>query len=412
MKRVDMRPFALGLRSAILRTPHTRRLLVLQRRALQLGQSDSGGARDAEVQEEFSSPGSLLLHTLKSLKPSGGEDEGQEEIPTVNFRLRTLSPERLTRNDYVDLSDSRVLVSGRPKASDVDDSDSPQSPPYIHYGRRYHLAQPLNEYTPFPMNARGFFYYHPHDFFPFGGSVRFRVTQDPNPRRFYQGQDLMTEYGTIWQIPLLAIGHLPRLALFKSVLEQDELVTSDFWEKHKQLVDRAHELRLVAHSQVIHRCGEPFYVNMATPNHTIHIATSQEILPLTSRRLFLTSMKLIFRGRWYESSWARKNWPFEKGILICRLERVNGTRSITARVLRILEPVRMFSGLTNDVDTVDLPLVTRGRIMVDKRWSHSLLAHRSRAEKQVMNQLIRISTEMYKSSTRKKFEKLKKKWRT
>ncbi|OSC96875.1 hypothetical protein PYCCODRAFT_1440711 [Trametes coccinea BRFM310] len=379
-----MRPFALGLRSTILRTSGTSRLLPFQRRALQLGQGNTDGVHGDEPQLEY------------------------EEMPTVNLSLRTLSPERLSPEDYIDLSDSRVLVKDYMTPSNVNDSDNAQLPPYIYYGRRYFVPS-QRRFSPFPVNARGFFYYHPHYLFSYGGSIRFRVAQDPDPKLFNHGQDLLTEYGTPWQIPLLALGHLPRLPLLKSVLERDGLVSSTFW-KNAHVVEQAKELRILAHSQVIYRCGEPFYVNLATPNHAIYIATPTTIYALTSRRLFLTDIGLIQQGRWSVPEWAQQYWPFKKGMLICRLEHIRGRSGVTARVVRIVEPVQMAMPFTKDVPTVDLPLLPRERITVKNRWSHSLLANPNEREELVLNHLIRVSTATRKNLTPKQLEKLMQKW--
>ncbi|CDO73300.1 hypothetical protein BN946_scf185008.g62 [Trametes cinnabarina] len=233
----------------------------------------------------------------------------EDAFNTVKLPLRTLSPRLLSPEDYVDLSDSRAL----PLDSAAATPDNPQWPPYIHYGNRGRVRR-RPQLTSFPVNTRGFFYYQPHYRIPFGGSIRFRVCQAPDPKYFHLGQDLLTEYGTTWQIPLVAIGSLPRFSLLRSVLQKDGLIPPNFWTEHERLLRDAYTLRLGPNSQVIYECGEPFYVDLSTAMKTVYVATPRLFFPLTSRRMVLRSMETVHSDRWSDKEWASYNWPFESRL--------------------------------------------------------------------------------------------------
>ncbi|CDO69816.1 hypothetical protein BN946_scf184803.g14 [Trametes cinnabarina] len=246
--------------------------------------------------------------------------------------------------------------------------------PYIYYGNRNPSSGQPARFTPFPVNTRGLFYYHRHPQIAFGGSIRFRVCQDPDPRYLDLGQDLLTEYGTPWQIPIIAIGRLPRFAILKSVLEQDKLITPKFWTEHKRLLDHAYDWRLGPHSQVIYECEQPFCMNLSSPHNAAYIATPRGLYILSSRKMMVPYIEVVQDDKQqHMEQWMRSPWPFEKGIFVCRLERPPGETAITTRVLRIHDPVVMSPHANRRVDTVDLPLRPREWLTVDRRRADTLL---------------------------------------
>ncbi|CDO77949.1 hypothetical protein BN946_scf184720.g3 [Trametes cinnabarina] len=306
-------------------------------------------------------------------------NEPQEEFITVNLPLRTLSPGRLSRDDYVDLSNSRALILDSTDSATLSAPNHTPLPAYIYYNNRSaHHAKP--RFTAFPANTRGYFYYRLRFFnrsenhLPYGGSIRFRVCQDSDPRRFEQGQDLLTEYGTPWQMHLLAIGALPRFSLFKSVLQKDELISSDFWDENKRFLRNAFYLRLGPHSQVIYQCGEPFWMDLACPTYAVYVALPKWFYPLTTEKMFLASKRLVQESRERsEEPLSTTRWPFEKGVVICRLERDPQGESITTRVMRVVEPIRLSNSSTERFDTVDLPLLPRQRLTINGHLSRTIL---------------------------------------
>ncbi|TFK53885.1 hypothetical protein OE88DRAFT_1654249 [Heliocybe sulcata] len=129
--------------------------------------------------------------------------------------LHTLNQGRLHAEDFVDLT-GRVrkvvrfaLPPGEPRAEMH----------YFYSGDRKNM--------PFPLNSRGFFYWHlESDAPPVSGQVRFRTTTSSNPATFSTGCDLQLPDGGTWNIPLFRIARASRYSGLRAQLLLEKLVTA------------------------------------------------------------------------------------------------------------------------------------------------------------------------------------------
>ncbi|OJT06627.1 hypothetical protein TRAPUB_2517 [Trametes pubescens] len=364
-----------GLHASALRRTATGRAgcnsLVRRRRYAQVASFSSGptttrhSGNATTTDEErhpspyFKSPGlgvSVDVHNNQAGQ-SGDVTTGDiDPSPLVPWTLRTLFRHKLTAEDYVDLSDAHAIaVHPNGPAASVS-----QKPPVISYGWRVTGER----YTPFPVNTRGFFYYHPHPRSPFGGSIRFRVAQTADPTRFPEGQDLLNEYGTTWEFPLLAALHLDRYSVLRDAISRCAIVTPKLLAKHPMLVKSARGWYLDAHTQCVNEAREPFYVDLADWKQKIIVPGDYDLSLLRLKYLFLRPRTELDA---HLSDGAR--WPFTGGRLLCRLEvheRHEPHRKLVAvRVLRILEPVRLRHESLREVVTAGFPL-TPGKLLAVK----------------------------------------------
>ncbi|KAJ7609392.1 hypothetical protein FB45DRAFT_1038835 [Roridomyces roridus] len=105
-----------------------------------------------------------------------------------NKPISTLKPELLLPYDYLDIAHVRRTRLFFQNGS-IDLSET------VHYLSEDRI------YTPFPEDARGFFYCAPRHGLPaLASSVRFRCTPSPFPSSFATGYDLLLPNGLPWQI--------------------------------------------------------------------------------------------------------------------------------------------------------------------------------------------------------------------
>ncbi|TBU54997.1 hypothetical protein BD310DRAFT_718106 [Dichomitus squalens] len=152
-------------------------------------------------------------------------DSPQPERPKRRQKLRkirTLDPTKLSPRDYVDFSMLRQpnveLVA---QSSDLNDASN------ALLGR---LSATINARGirdgKFPPNTAGFLYYHTPPYSPpLAGEVRFRITPSPDTASLSEGNDLLTEYGIPWKIPLLHMTDKKGYTGLQTLLLRDGLVT-------------------------------------------------------------------------------------------------------------------------------------------------------------------------------------------
>ncbi|KAL7279292.1 hypothetical protein ACG7TL_007133 [Trametes sanguinea] len=173
--------------------------------------------------EESLSQESIVAGLLESLRrltltSPGTPDEYGALPPFPN-----LHPDRLTPNDFVDLS-------GR--FFHVDKPAPPTSPPrrsMLHYAR-----DDQGKRLPFPQDTRGFLYYFRRENnVPVGGELRFRLTDGPSPESFAAGKDLPTPDGFPWRAhALFILRYCDRLA---EHLVEEGHITRDGADRFKRL---------------------------------------------------------------------------------------------------------------------------------------------------------------------------------
>ncbi|KAI0648990.1 hypothetical protein C8Q79DRAFT_485879 [Trametes meyenii] len=209
----------------------------------------------------------------------------QQGVPKARFEdhphitewsVRTLSPQALRPADFLDLSDRHVRLAGPTMTN-----DNPRLPPIISYDLRG-----ANDYSPFPVNARGFFYYQPHPVVAIGGSIRFRVVQKPDPSLFSSGVDLLTPFGTPWQMPSLALAHLRRYSFLREAVQREGLVAPQTFLQHVGLVESAKEAQIIPQSQLVYMMGEPFYIDLTVPYNKVYLVGDDDLIALSVRDLF------------------------------------------------------------------------------------------------------------------------------
>ncbi|TFK38661.1 hypothetical protein BDQ12DRAFT_723009 [Crucibulum laeve] len=125
-----------------------------------------------------------------------------------------MKPEKLTRDDYYDVSG---LTSISLKDSKL------QSSWIIDYSTSNKGRTHVN----FPEHAKGFFYYaEPKEGPLYEGEVRFRCCESSDPSAFASGSDLLLPSGTPWNIPLVRIAEEhERYQLLPEFLIKDGAIT-------------------------------------------------------------------------------------------------------------------------------------------------------------------------------------------
>ncbi|KAI0368000.1 hypothetical protein BV20DRAFT_1123119 [Pilatotrama ljubarskyi] len=287
--------------------------------------------------------------------------DGQSLV--LPWTVRSLRPHNLTPEDYLDLSNARALAVDPTATAETNaEGDSPKPlPPFITYGFR----KPFT-FTHFPVNTRGFFYYCHHEHVPLGGSIRFRVMQDADPKRFRYGQDLLNEYGTPWELSLPAIFHLKRYTLLWNALRRDRVHSYELLKENSGILKSTRVVDIRFEEQLIRGVVQPFYVDLADgPSQKIHFVGADSLHFTRANRFFVS---LPPSEADHKRQWLRNRWPFLAGQLLCRFELIGPHKddpepSLVIRVLRIIEPVRMVDRREN-ILKVDVPFVPGSLITV------------------------------------------------
>ncbi|KAF8074030.1 hypothetical protein FPV67DRAFT_782767 [Lyophyllum atratum] len=255
--------------------------------------------------------------TTSNLDASPRQSKGAatSQLPKPRRVLRTLDPQRIQPQDFVDISNykqPRFFKSGSQLV-------------ILHYGKTFGRI-------PFPPKSHGFLYYHHDPKLPLTtGEIRFRLTPRDDPAQFQNGQDLKDIHGKPWAISLLTMTKSSYEPLRMLVLE-DELVDPNLMRviQESLSLNKFHR-----HVTPLHYLEHPFSLNVARTNHFIRI--------FTPRKLGVMAISSIFNDRRKENT--KGAVPYSGRILV-RFERSTlpqhaGTRSVVLRVLDIIEPIRV-----------------------------------------------------------------------
>ncbi|KAI0763976.1 hypothetical protein BD413DRAFT_198524 [Trametes elegans] len=191
-----------------------------------------------------------------------------------NAEIGTLDPAKLTREDHIDISGTQcVRVSDRYRP-DGDARISAQ------------LSAVEFPHALFPPHTAGFLYYyqHPPPAPPCAGEIRFRITPNVDPVGFPAGRDLTLPSGLPWHRPLIGLEkkRLGRVrGMLYPMLQRDGLVSPE-------VLALASNLKVTAHSTVIHSFGQPFEMALNS-RKTITILGRKEVAKLTLRPFILRS---------------------------------------------------------------------------------------------------------------------------
>ena len=161
-------------------------------------------------------------------------DTGTDPIERTRTRgvlrvISTLNPLRLDPANFLDISHSvctNVAFLSHLSLQNSENFTLPRFDLIFRHERRDGLLKDVR----FPMDTRGFLYYHSPAKFPAtAGEIRFHITENNRPSSFFRGKDLLSHRGVPWRIPLLTIAS-DSLACYKPIREQlllENLVTEE-----------------------------------------------------------------------------------------------------------------------------------------------------------------------------------------
>ncbi|KDQ57788.1 hypothetical protein JAAARDRAFT_275537 [Jaapia argillacea MUCL 33604] len=232
---------------------------------------------------------------------------------TIHIPPSTLDPMKLSSNDFMDFS-SRTAVafvqSGQQKCT-------------INYLRA------ASRLVPFPCNTRGFLYFKRERLVPtLASAVRFRVTNSADPRRFDQGQDLLSPNGIPWQIPASVVLASQTYKLFATCLVREGHVSADL----KDVLRLPRGLRKT--STVLHSLHQEFRLDFSHHGMHLWVAIDDKGMHPVYLRGFAEDRRRGVPNRPYTG----------KGIVRFELSPRPGNRNETGitlviRVLKIIEAV-------------------------------------------------------------------------
>jgi hypothetical protein len=198
----------------------------------------------------FSSP---LIRPKTSTEPTGKKTS---HIPS-SFRLRTLRPERLSvvGQEVVDLSGKLSPVV-----------------PFIN-GRKLKYMYETTPRLSFPINTRGFFYYHmPTDGPELYAGVRFRICD--SPEAFEHGRDLLDPRGDVWGPKILELIKNREKEGFLALLRAENLIDEALIHDINKL-DLTQNVRRSQYSLFA-----PFYLNLALAKRQLTYVTRAKVIVL------------------------------------------------------------------------------------------------------------------------------------
>lgn len=168
-------------------------------------------------------------HPLSNIQtPSHPTEVSKPPQTRVRRFLRTLTPSRLTKRDFVDLSRRT-----NPRIKIPIDFDGDTAISYTTHILSYYRGAGGGDrrFFPFPPNSSGFFYLHKVPGAPeFTAEVRFRITLNRNPESFHSGRDLLL-HGMPWNVSL----RNQRASRYDSLLFHEGHVTHGILEARPRL---------------------------------------------------------------------------------------------------------------------------------------------------------------------------------
>lgn len=156
--------------------------------------------------------------------------------------VQTLERANLSQSDHLELSNmGRFVIQCDP----TDDSPELRARLTMH---------PKDDQPFFPEHTQGFLYFvSVHPAVQLASQVRFRLTRDDDPGSFGEGNDLLNPDYTPWNIPLVSIARIPRLAGLRHLLIKDALVPPLAMETAAGL-----DVRIGPPAKIIHSFGQLF----------------------------------------------------------------------------------------------------------------------------------------------------------
>ncbi|KAJ6546022.1 hypothetical protein DFH09DRAFT_652855 [Mycena vulgaris] len=281
-------------------------------------------ARGPRRQITIQKPSFPIRHYAVQVEPESAPRKRRRH----NLMVSTINPSLITPAEYVDISQKQRVGMGFP----VSGSPRGHGLCYATYGITVGPALQCSR-PPFPVHARGFFYYHsgPH---AMEGGLRFRVTSDdpPSTSSFLRGQDLLAPSGFPWQVPLLKMACTSGFAWIAEQLVHENLVTQE------QLVRCA---RIFSHRQPT----APQYTLFRLDSTFLVHFTSGIRLTVVGEALHAFHLSHVFGEEGdREGGTSRNRYAPWTGSAEARFEPSTlpehaGRRVLHVRILRIIQPV-------------------------------------------------------------------------
>ena len=273
----------------------------------------------------------LAHHSSQAARIQSFATRGRpRRLPTV---VSTLHPERLTSNDFLDVSGlGRKYVSMNGGRTDL---------------RNRHDR--LTNYVPFPPGSHGFLYYYTDPSLPdVAGEVRFRLTANNDPSNFDRGRDFLRPHGLPWAISLLNISRVKYREALKRQLQEDGLVDPGVMQRCERLFKNS--TWNIAPHIILYSLHQPFVVDLGATSFDVGVVTddSESIHRCTIRAVFRVDRRRPYTGMFHLMKCSHpspmSDSGFSSGHALVRFERSplpqHAERDILVlRVLKILTPM-------------------------------------------------------------------------
>ncbi|KAM5537507.1 hypothetical protein V8D89_008834, partial [Ganoderma adspersum] len=332
-------------------------------------------------------------------------------------KIRTLSPQKLVQDDYLDFSAKAQPLLGviLPSSQSTDTliSGSPHKSDPTPLMRSSSALRP---------GTHGFLYYYvPPNSSPLAGELRFRVTSTRDPTSFARGSDLLTDRALPWRYPLYKMVHRPSYHDLVALLLQDGLVSQRTLDlttsaaaplRRTSILNAQHGAESVTLSESQSNARQPTKLS-ATPvlgtfcqefclRYTIAvnflgIFASPDVILVHHMQLVTASQVQLVHGD------SVRYCPF-KGSVVCRFERSTppkhkGKRVVVIRIVRMIESdpiqrVPLPAGIVNYpsiealrprvgelVNKVHYKKVEPWAVDVDKEWKKTSVPSRTKVLK-------------------------------
>lgn len=209
--------------------------------------------------------------------PKTATGKTEKGTPSPYFKLRTLRPERMSILDQQVIDLSRKLNPIVPTGT---------KGPVMQC--QYEWDRGAKNFTPFPENTRGVFYYHNAPDKPeLCAGVRFRICDSAG--EFEDGLDLLDSSGNVWGYKLLeVVKHASRKQFF-SLLRTENLID-------EELINDINKLDISLNVRRSHySLFEPFHLDVAQSKSRMTYVTRAKVILLIFPDCAFSYLKNRFR---------------------------------------------------------------------------------------------------------------------
>jgi hypothetical protein len=248
----------------------------------------------------FITPLAAMIHTLRNRSVKPGYFKISSSTPSIFgtilarsiastparlgpwlLPLTTLLPQHLQPSDFRSLSGKGIVYANTLACLSRS---------------QLRFSQQNNKATPFPEDAKGFWYLHPGpSHAPIAGELRFRIVESGNPEDFISGHDLVDVYGSLpWSIPL------PSLLRHKVYAALASLLLLSGPNAHYSSIVRQinnNKMPIInTDATIIHSLGQPLYLDLSKTAAGYRIASGNKLNPSPSHFGLFTDWRKKTRG--------------------------------------------------------------------------------------------------------------------